>query len=73
MKSYRSKFGYTQEKMADLLGISRATYCDYEVNPQSVRIEVFKKMSDILNCNLSDFFMTNDVTNSDIYQSSNDS
>ena len=66
MKSYRVKFGYTQEKMADLLGISRATYCDYEVNPQTVRIETFKKMADILQCELADFFITSNVTESNI-------
>lgn len=65
MKSYRNRLGYTQEQMADLLNVSRATYCDYETNPQNVRIEVFKKMADILQCDLSDFFIAINVTNSD--------
>ena len=65
MKSFRNRLGYTQEKMADLLGVSRTTYCDYEVNPQNVRIEIFKKMADILQCELSDFFVVINVTKSD--------
>ena len=65
MRSYRNRLGYTQEKMADLLNISRATYCDYEVNPSSVRIEVFKKMADILKCSLVDFFIPHNVTESE--------
>lgn len=65
MKSYRMRAGYSQDKLADLLGVSRATYCDYEVNPQKVKVETFDKMSRILNCNLVDFFVEYDVTNSD--------
>ena len=68
MKSQRSRFGYTQEKMADLLGISRATYCDYEVNPQAVKIGTFKKMADVLQCELVDFFIISNVTESNINQ-----
>ena len=66
MKSQRNKFGYTQEKMADLLGVSRATYCDYEVNPQTVKIGTFKKMADLLQCELADFFIVSNVTYSNI-------
>ncbi len=64
IKSYRVRNGYSQEKMAELLGISRATYCDYEVNPQKVKVEMLKRISDILNCELSDFFIEFNVTNS---------
>ena len=66
MKSLRMKLGYSQEKMAELLAITRVTYCDYEVNPQKVKIETFRKIADILNCNLADFFMENNVTDSNI-------
>lgn len=62
IKSFRVKSGLTQEKMAELLGVSRVTYCDYEVNPQKVKIETFQQIADILNCNLSDFFVETNVT-----------
>jgi len=65
MKSYRVKVGLTQDSIAKLLGISRATYNDYETNPQTVKIETYRKIADVLNCNLVDFFMENGVTNSD--------
>lgn len=65
MKSYRARAGYLQEQVAELLGVSRATYCDYEVNPQKVKIETFKKLSEIYNCKLSDFFLETKVTFSD--------
>lgn len=62
MKSYRARAGYLQEQVAELLGVSRTTYCDYEVNPQKVKIETFKKLSEIYNCKLSDFFLEAKVT-----------
>ena len=66
IKSYRARLGYTQEKMAELLGISRNTYCDYEVNPQKVRVETLQQIADILMCKLSDFFAELNVTKSNV-------
>ena len=64
LKSYRVKVGYTQEQVAELLGISRVTYCDYEVNPQKVKVETFQQLAELLKCNLSDFSIETNVTNS---------
>lgn len=68
MKSLRNRVGFTQDKMAKLLEISRVTYCDYEVNPQKVKIETFQQIADILKCKLSDFFVEYDVTESNNYK-----
>lgn len=68
LKSYRVRAGYTQEKMAELLGISRITYCDYEVNPQRMKIELYQEIADILNCNLADFFIIQNVAKSNTQQ-----
>ena len=64
LKSYRIRMGYTQEEMAEMLGIARVTYCDYEVNPQKVKVETLQQIADILKCNLSDFFIEINVTDS---------
>lgn len=64
LKSYRIRAGYTQDKMAELLGISRVTYCDYEVNPQKVKVETLQQIADVLKCKLSDFFVEYNVTES---------
>lgn len=64
MKSSRVRLGYSQEKMADLLGISRATYNDYEVNPQRLKIETMQQIANILHCDIVDFFVKIKVTNS---------
>lgn len=64
LKSYRARAGYTQDKMAELLGISRVTYCDYELNPQRMKIELYQQIAELLNCELSDFFIIQKVTKS---------
>ena len=64
LKSCRIRMGYTQEEVAEMLGIARVTYCDYEVNPQKVKVETLQQIADILKCNLSDFFIEINVTNS---------
>ena len=64
LKSYRIRLGYTQEQMAKKLNVSRNTYCDYEVNPQKLRIETLQDIAEILQCELSDFFVQINVTNS---------
>ena len=66
IKSNRVRYGLSQEDMADKLGISRVTYCDYEVNPQRLKIETLQSIADILCCNLADFFKEIDVTKSNI-------
>jgi len=65
MKSFRARANLTQEDTAKLLGVSRATYNDYEVNPQNVKIETFSKLSKIFHCRIVDFFVEINVTNSD--------
>ena len=66
IKSYRIKKGLKQEEIADIMGVSRNTYFDYEVNPQRVKVETLQKIADILNCKVSDFFKENDVTKSNV-------
>lgn len=65
MKSLRARVGMSQEDVANYLGISRTSYCDYEVNPSKVKVETFKKLSVLFKCNIADFFIEFNVTNSD--------
>jgi len=57
MRGYRARKGLSQRQTADLLGISRATYCDCEVNPEKVKIMRFYSLSKLFNCELKDFFV----------------
>ena len=47
MKSFRVKAGYSQEKLAKVLGISRQTLIDYEKKPGKMTIETFGKLKEI--------------------------
>jgi len=62
IKSLRNRVGLKQEEVANLLGVSRITYCSYETTPQKVTIEILYKLSSIFKCRLSDFFTEIDVT-----------
>ncbi len=66
LKMYRTRIGYTQEKVAKILNVSRATYCDYEVNPQKLKIETLQDIANIFKCDLKDFFVQFEVTESNI-------
>ena len=66
IKSFRVRLGYKQEDVAKMLGVVRETYCDYETNPGQVKVETLTRLSEILNCSLSDFFVETIVTKSDI-------
>lgn len=66
IKSYRIRAGLSQKKAAEMLNVSRFTYCGYEVNPQKVKVETLQKMSIIFKCKISDFFVELDDTISDI-------
>lgn len=65
MKSLRNRIGLSQQETSEKLGVSRTTYCDYEVNPSKVKLETFKKLAEIFGCELADFFKEFKVTKSD--------
>lgn len=62
LKWARTRAGLSQEEAAQKINVSRATYCDYEVNPQKVKIETLMKLSILYKCSLKEFFLENDVT-----------
>ena len=64
LKSYRVKMGYTQEDMAEMLGITRNTYCNYEVQLRKLTIEKLTNIAKILKCDVADFFVKTNVTES---------
>lgn len=64
MKSLRMRNGLNQEDVANILNVTRVTYCGYETNPQKVPLETFYNLSLIFKCKISDFFVEYNVTNS---------
>lgn len=45
--SLREQKGYSQAQIADILGISQATYSAYELGNHNVSIQMFCKMLDV--------------------------
>ena len=47
LKALREANGYTQEKMAEYLGVGRSAYANYEVGDRETPLEVLQKAADL--------------------------
>ena len=54
LKKFREGSGYTQQQMADALGIDRSTYAYYETGKTSPSIKTLLKIKDILNVSIEE-------------------
>ena len=59
IKILRKSRGYTQQQLADLLGVQRATISNYEIGRRSPHIKELAKLAEILGVNLEYFGVTN--------------
>lgn len=55
----RKTRGLTQQQLADLLGVQRATISNYEIGRRSPHIKELEKLADILGVNLEYFGVLN--------------
>lgn len=58
LKEARLQTGYSQEKMAVLIGVSRPTYIKYEENPDMMPIGTAKRFSQLVGKSIDDLFFT---------------
>ena len=56
LKVIRIQNKFTQQQLADALGITRSAYCGYEIGRRSPDLETIIKMSEFYNLSLTDFF-----------------
>ncbi len=56
IKAIRKKLGYTQEMVADVIGISRQTYNEYETKEMDIPIDALEKLSNFFGVELYSFF-----------------
>lgn len=54
----RKKARYTQQNVADHLGISRPTYARMEADPGSITVDDAKRLAKLFDVSLSDIFFT---------------
>lgn len=59
IKGLREKYGYTQEKVAEYLGIKREMISFYENEGREITIEILEKLSDLFGVELDVFFVDN--------------
>lgn len=59
IKILRKARGYTQQQLADLLGVQRATISNYEIGRRSPHIKELARLAEILGVNLEYFGVTN--------------
>ena len=60
IKAIRKKLGYTQETVADVLGIARPTYSEYETKDIEIPFNTLEKLSDFFGVELASFFAENE-------------
>jgi len=59
IKILRKTRGLTQQQLAEMLGVQRATISNYEIGRRSPHIKELEKLADILGVNLEYFGVTN--------------
>ena len=60
IKILRKTRGYTQQQLADMLGVQRATISNYEIGRRSPHIKELARLAEILGVNLEYFGVSND-------------
>ena len=60
IRAIRKKLGCTQETVADVLGIARPTYAEYETKDVDIPLDTLEKLSDFFGVELCSFFAENE-------------
>ena len=56
LKALREAHGYTQEQVANFLGIGRSAYANYEAGERETPMEVMERASELFGCELALMF-----------------
>lgn len=56
LKALREANGYTQEQVANFLGIGRSAYANYEAGERETPLEVMERASELFGCELALLF-----------------
>lgn len=60
LKKLRETARYTQEEVAQALGITRSAYSNYEAGEREVPYDVIEKAGDFFGCDMADMFESNE-------------
>jgi transcriptional regulator with XRE-family HTH domain len=56
LKRLRDASGFTQENIADFLGIKRSAYSNYELGDREIPLSLMEKMADLYGCDMYDLY-----------------
>ena len=59
LKIFRNASGYTEQMLADLLGIQRSAYANYEAGTREMPLPQLEKVADLFGCELSSLLEEN--------------
>jgi DNA-binding XRE family transcriptional regulator len=62
LKAARIIRGYTQEELAEMIGVSRSTYIKMEKMPDNITVGLAKAISKAVDVPLDDLFFARDST-----------
>ena len=63
VKEVRKEKGYTQEYVADALGMSKKTYQQYEASPGRLRADMLLTLSELYGCSVDYLVGTSGIRN----------
>lgn len=61
LKEFRKKMGFTQQDIADILGVERSTYTYYETGKTEIPTKKLHTLSKLYNIDINDFFDSNKI------------
>ncbi|MBD5536780.1 MAG: helix-turn-helix transcriptional regulator [Lachnospiraceae bacterium] len=61
LKKARKKMNYTQQQIADKMGITKSTYCGYETGKRQPDVKKIKQLAEILNTS-GDILLETNIT-----------
>lgn len=56
MRALRQASGFSQEKIADAIGVERSAYSNYELGTRSIPLSALERAADFFGCELSDMY-----------------
>ncbi len=62
VKRMREASGYTQEKVADFLGVGRSAYANYEAGEREIPLPLMEKLADLYGCEVFDLYTEDEAT-----------
>lgn len=69
IKKLRETAGYTQNEVAQALGITRSAYSNYESGDRNMPYDVIEKASDLFGCDMTVLFEEKDIADALIFAS----